>query len=330
MAATLKYNLDQINNIITPGFVWEISEEVMQIVNYLSSEVGASPITSSIFEKKETLNVFSLDKNKKRRGNKGMEVSEEEWESLRTFQATKIEQKVGIDAEIDQLRLLLNKLTDKTFLNIREQIINKINLLISSEGFNEEDGNKISIMLYDLSSSNKFYSKIFADLYAELVTNYNWLRSVFTDKYNNILNEYANIQYIDPEKDYDKFCENNKQNDKRKSITTFYLNLSKNGFINKKFIVELLLKLLDIVYNQIEQSDKKNEVDELTENIAILYNKEFIEEFLENNDNDDEYNVNYTDESIVDSIENLAKMKAKDYPSLSNKSIFKYMDMVEM
>lgn len=330
MATTLRYNLDQINNIVTPGFVWEISEEIMQIINYLSSEVGTSPVTSNIFEKKEQLNVFSSDKNKKRRGNKGMEVSEEEWESLRTFQATKIEQKVGIAAEMDQLRLLLNKLTDKTFLNIREQIINKINLLISSEGFNEEDGNKISIMLYDLSSSNKFYSKIFADLYAELVTSYNWLRSVFTDKYNNIINEYENIQYVDPEKDYDKFCENNKQNEKRKSITTFYLNLSKNGFIDKKFIVELLLKLLDMVYNQIENSDKKNEVDELTENIAILYNKEFIEEFLENIDNDDEYNVNYTDESIIDSIENLAKMKAKDYPSLSNKSIFKYMDMVEM
>ena len=36
------------------------------------------------------------------------------------------------------------------------------------------------------------------------------------------------------------------------------------------------------------------------------------------------------DNSILDTINNLAKKKAKDYPSLSNKAIFKYMDLIEM
>ena len=54
-----------------------------------------------------------------------METSNDEWESILTFQATKIEQKSGIDADIDQIRLLMNKLTDKTFLDIKDKINEK-------------------------------------------------------------------------------------------------------------------------------------------------------------------------------------------------------------
>ena len=49
MSAILKYNLEQINNIAGPGFVWELSEETIQTINYLCSEVGAPPVTSNIF-----------------------------------------------------------------------------------------------------------------------------------------------------------------------------------------------------------------------------------------------------------------------------------------
>ena len=36
------------------------------------------------------------------------------------------------------------------------------------------------------------------------------------------------------------------------------------------------------------------------------------------------------DQSILETVNSLAQKKAKDYPSLSNKAIFKYMDLVEM
>ena len=259
-----------------------------------------------------------------------MEVTSEEWESLRTFQTTKIEQKIGIGSEIDQLRLLLNKLTDKTYLDIREKIINKINSLVESEEFSLEDSEKISITIYDISSTNKFYSKIFADLYAELVTTYNWLRPNFDNKYEKLFEQYNTIIYVDPDVDYDKFCDINKLNERRRAITTFYFNLCKNGFVPKEFIVTLTKNLLQIVLDYIEKPNKKNEVDELSENIAILFNKEFIEEFLQSSDVDEEQFELDNNDSIVDTVGHLAKMKAKDYPSLSNKAIFKFMDMVEV
>ena len=74
--------------------------------------------------------------------------------------------------------------------------------------------------------------------------------------------------------------------------------------------------------------DKKNEVDELTEVVGILFNKEMIDEVDDDASDQEEYYV--LDQSILDTVSSLAQKKAKDYPSLSNKAIFKYMDLVEM
>ena len=78
----------------------------------------------------------------------------------------------------------------------------------------------------------------------------------------------------------------------------------------------------------INSPDKKNEVDELTEIVGVLFNKDIIEEVNRNADNKEEFYV--LNKTIVEHINNLAQQKAKDYPSLSNKAIFKYMDLIEM
>jgi hypothetical protein len=339
MTAVMKYTIQQINDISFSGFTFEIPEDTCNMINYLCMQVGSTGLVSNIFQKTES-NKSIIDNdssanngfktnNKKRKGNKGMEVSSDEWESIRTFQTTKIEQKDGIDGELDQIRLYLNKLTDKTFLDLREKIVDKINK-ICSESTNPEDGVKLGNMLYDLCSTNKFYSKIFADLFAELASQYAWLKDIFVARYANIMAQYKDIEYIDSDVNYDGFCEMNKKNEKRRAVTTFLTNLGENGFITKDKLVEILKNLLQIVCNLIELMDKKNEVDELTENIAILFNKDLIEEVLEDNDSDDEDKFNIMDKTIIETVNNLAKAKAKDYPSLSNKSIFKYMDLVEM
>jgi hypothetical protein len=338
MATTLKYTLSQITDLSFSGFNYQIPEDTVLMINYLCSQVGSEGLASSNFTKTEesryaasatdtsvaglALGGFKSN-SKKRKGNKSMEVSAEEWETLRTFQPTKMEQKSGIDGEIDQIRLLINKLSDKTFLDIREKLIDKMNVICSGSPTAEQQL-KISSIIYEISSTNKFYSRIFADLYAELLTMYKWLRTVFEEKYSNIMSQYQNIEYVDPEVNYDGFCDMNKANEKRKAVTTFYVNLANNGFIKKDGIIDLLAKLLSIVIDYISKPDKKNEVDELTENIAILYNKDQVDEAEE----DDQYYIEGN--TILCVVNKLAKSKAKDYPSLSNKAIFKYMDLVEM
>lgn len=329
----MKYDLKQINDIACSGFKYEIPEEAYNMINYLSTQVGTAGLSSTIFVKtarddnetviKDMNNSFAISKNKKRRGNKGMEVNSEDWETIRSFQATKIEQKTGLDGDIDNIRLLLNKLTDKTYLDIREKMIEKLDK-IGLEFNSDEDYKKVGNIIYELSATNKFYSKIFAELFAELCGKYIWLMNIFNEKYSNIMCQYINIQYIDSEKDYDGFCEMNKQNDKRRSITMFIKSLANIQFIMHKDVVMILKKLLELVCNMINTPEKKNEVDELTENIAILFDKTSIGYV----DNIDELYIN--GKTIIETINSLAKSKAKDYQSLSNKAIFRFMDLVEI
>jgi hypothetical protein len=69
--------------------------------------------------------------------------------------------------------------------------------------------------------------------------------------------------------------------------------------------------------------EKKNEVDELTENIVLLFKRELFTE------KDCEKEV-VSGMNISQLIEFLANCKVKDFKSLTNKSIFKFMDMIDM
>lgn len=335
MTSNLNYTLQEINSFIVPGIEFTIPEDVRTIINYLSGQVGSSGISSRIFIKQNYQPNTSINSQnslliaRRKKGNRGnVDSTTEEWESIRTFQATKIEQKTGIDGEIDSIRLLLNKLTDKTFLDIRDKIFNKLNE-VCSNNVGYEELIKIGTHIYDMCSSNKFYSKPFADLFAELCNKYEWIVPIFEEKCTNIMEQYNNIVYIDSENDYDGFCNMNKQNDKRRSVTTFLMSLANNGFIQKKMVVVILKKLLEMVTQFIDVSDKKNEVDELTENIAILFNKRMICEVI-NEMTIDCTELYINEKTIIDTITILSTSKSKDHKSLSNKAIFKYMDLIEM
>jgi hypothetical protein len=191
----------------------------------------------------------------------------------------------------------------------------------------EEDLIKVGNILYETCSSNRFYSSYLASLFTELARKYDWLMKIFNDNYKNIMNQYTNIKYVDSDVDYDGFCDMNKINEHRKAVTSFLFELTKTDLIELEDIAKLLQKLLVMIMNLINKPDKKNEVDELTENVAILYKYGIIVDIL---DEDDEEEYYVGELSIMDTVNSLAKMKAKDYPSLSNKAIFKYMDLVEM
>ena len=53
-------------------------------------------------------------------------------------------------------------------------------------------------------------------------------------------------------------------------------------------------------------------------------------DILGDKDDYDEDNYMINDDTILETITYLAKCKSKDFVSLSNKAIFKYMDLVEM
>jgi hypothetical protein len=326
---TMRYTLEDFNNLIFNGFNYDLPEETVKIISELSLQVGSPHyVKTPTFQKKE--NIAKNDHNfkkdnglfKKKKNNKANEiVNDEDWDTLRTFHTTKIEQKIGIDAQIDLIRAQLNKLTDKNYIDISNKIIDIIDQLLN-DNCSDEDMKRISSSIFDIASTNRFYSKIYADLYSLLANKYDMMKNISEESVNKFTELFNNIEYIDPKINYDKFCEINKTNEKRKALASFFINLMANGLITKSRIVSITRNLLAQVYAFISEENKKNEVDEITENIALLYNKELYEI-------DDTYERidGYT---IHEIIEKIANSKAKDYKSLSNKAIFKFMDLIEM
>jgi L-rhamnose mutarotase len=324
----LKYTLDEINSIIFQGFNYELPVETLNSISELSLQVGSPDyVKTPVFQKRENnMKVDNTQKDaafKKKKNNKSMEiVNDDDWDALRSFQTTKIEEKVGIDIKIDTIRNYLNKLTDKNYIDIFGKIIETIDQLLA-ENVDSQDLFRVSTIVFEIASANRFYSKIYADVYSELITKYKMMKSIFEDNLENFTALFNTIDYVDPNENYDKFCEVNKTNEKRKSLASFYINLMNNGIISRVKIISITRNLLSQIYTLLMQDDKKNQVDELTENVSILYNKEIYEDEEEEYEQIDGY-------TIPEIIEKIAKSKVKDYKSLTNKTLFKFMDMIDM
>jgi len=332
---TMKYNLQKFKETKFYGFEFVIPEDTVTIINYLTGEIGSSAfITNPVFQKNEHLHGETMFTSNKGRGrnkknSKFSESNNEDWEQLRSFHSTTIKQSSGIDGHIDNLRSNLNKLTDKTYQDIRTKIFDILDTIVNSSDFNETTWTQVSTVIFDIASTNKFFSKIYADLYAELVKKYDWMNAVFNMNFNKFAEKFEEIQYVDPDVNYDGFCDNNKINEKRRANSQFIVNLALNGFISNLSVARILRQLLDTIMNTINRSDKKNEVDEMTENVAILFNKEIIDKAEDDSDYEED-ELEISGNTIVDTIIILAKSKTKDHKSLSQKAIFKYMDLVEM
>jgi len=300
--SALKYTLNDFETIKFEGFDFVIPDVTLAFISELTKHVGSpSYIKTPIFKKK------TIDK------------PQENWGAVRnTFQATKIEQKQGLELQIDLIRSHLNKISDKNYIDYRNKIIDIFDELVVNN-ISSENMMRICSSLFEIASNNRFYSKLYADLYSDLINKYDEMNVIFENSLGSFMCLFDKIEYVDPVVDYDAFCKNNKDNERRRSLSAFFVNLMYNKIISKDKLVSLLVILLTQVYTFIKLENKKNEVDELTENIALLFKKEFIDT-----------DIQIEGMPLIQSMEHLAKSKSKTYASLSNKSIFKYMDILEL
>jgi hypothetical protein len=326
----MRYTLDNINEILFNGFDYKLPQETLEIISNLALQVGSPDyVKTPVFQKRENpmkVEPVSTQKDAFKKGKRGKAVevvNDEDWETIRTFQTTKMEEKEGIGAQIDSIRVNLNKMTDKNYIDMRNKIIEIIDKLVQ-ENISTDDMAQFSSTIFDIASTNRFYSKIYADLYSDLSTKYEVMKTTFEMNLEKFTDLFNTIEYVDPNLNYDKFCEINKVNEKRKSLAAFYLNLMSNGIISEKQIMEITRNLLAQIYKFISVDDKKNEVDELTETVAILYKKEL---YVDDDGDDYEQIEGY---SIGEVVERIANSKVKDFKSLTNKTLFKFMDLIDM
>jgi hypothetical protein len=319
------YTLQDFNTIIFNGFNFTLSNDIIEKINELATQVGSPTyIKTPVFQKKdrsaESVASLSASNTKRRRdATKFNNGSGTDGEKL--FNATKLVHKTGLDGDIDLIRSYLNKITDRTFADMKTNIIGLLDKLIEENSISQADVMRISSYLFEFASTNRYFSKLYADLYTELVNKYECMKQTLDESFHSFLELFINIEYVDPDVNYDEFCRINKMNEKRKALSAFFINLSANKLLSHDKLVDLTHKMILRVVEYIPMSDKKAHVDEYTENIAILFNKseyaKVTDKFIDG-------------KTIMETIQMLATSKPKTYPGLSSKCIFKYMDLIDM
>lgn len=339
----IRYKLQQFVDIQMDGFDIKLPEETLSLITVLTEQVGSPTyIKTPVFNKVDRTLIHagshgylnSSQENmqkKKRRNNKVYEnINDEDWEQIRSFHVTQMEKKEGLDCEIDKIRSFLNKMSEKNYENQKQNIVDIVSRLVD-ELVSHEEIMKVGKAIFEIASNNRFYSKLYADLYTEMIRKFDIMKNIFEVNLESFMELFKRIEYANPDENYDNYCRVNRDNERRKSLSSFFVNLAINDVIKKEKMVELTKDLLNHVLNSIAMENKKYEVDEMIENISILYNKEWFKEFdnVENRDGERERDGDEED-CVIKNITRLAYCKSKIFPSLSNKSIFKCMDMIEM
>ena len=155
------------------------------------------------------------------------------------------------------------------------------------------------------------------------MNDYDIFKKIFEDNFKEFMNLFESIEFVDPKKNYDKFCEYTKTNDKRRAMSLFVVNLMINNIIDEGEIIDIVSQLQALILSYLRKSEKSNEVEELTENLFIIVTKS--KNYLNKGETKDAWDV------IIKNIEfiTMLKPKMKEYPSITNKTIFKHMDIFE-
>ena len=285
---SLKYSLKDFDTICSS--IIELDQEIINKINILAKKVGAP-------------NYNRTPNFKKNKNN---------WSELRNFKNTTLEKNTeGIEAKIDDIRIRLNKLTNKNYDELSNEIINYIKQEIEND---DTILNKVGKSIFDIGSMNIFWSKLYAKLYNDLIVDFPIMKNICNHNFNDFLHEFDNIKHVKSD-DYNELCNNNKNNEKRRALSSFFVNLSLYNIISTQDMYVLINKLIFKIKNNINEENYLFINDEIVENMCIII-KDGISLLRENDEWD----------NLLKCITDFSDTKNKH---LSTKSSFKFLDLLD-
>ena len=346
------YTLDDYSTIKFNGFEYKMEKEIVNIISKLVTDLGINTSVQYQPDSASKNRKFGESQNKLGMRSKNQREDDstgDSWERTRNFKSTKMEVKEGVDKIINDIRTCLNKLTDVNYEVQRDALFQHITTMLENDLEENREAYMLRIAnsIFDIASTNKFYSELYAILYKELTGKFPVFKEIIVRFISQYLENIGKIQFIDSNKDYDLYCENNKINDKRKAMSAFLVNLMKLELILLDEILNIILMLQETVASYIDQENKSYEVEEITENLYIFLltsvsninkgmaeNKKFSEVFGKLLDSVS-YDVKMVTSlekwgAIISNVEKFSQYKSKEHLSISSRTVFRYMDILDM
>jgi hypothetical protein len=216
---------------------------------------------------------------------------------------------IGIDnpdiiSASTEMRLALNKITYKSYLTNIDQIVN---IFVS---VSETERSELENTMMEIFTSNRFYAKLYADIFATCWNTRPSFMNCFKSHYESFISSFNTIVYVNPDTDYDLFCKNNLIQEKQKTFSCFMLNLTLNEVVSKEYINNMVYILAVYIDRHMNSSEYVYIIDEMIENIVLCYNTKL---FVESN---------------IKFVAKISTYKPKQFAGISSKTIFKLMDII--
>ena len=306
----IKYNNTVINSIIFKKSITKPDPEYIKKINILKEE-----IKNIKFENNFDKNNFKSGE----RNNESKNLNLKSFENLRNYKS-KINNEKSLFTTI---RNLLNKITEKTYEKLVVDLIDNIQLIYDN---NDPEKDNITLFIFNFFTKNYFMSKIYSNIYNILCNKYSDFKNILI----NNLAYFDDILYNILNKNYTEI-----NIDNYKSYFLFYSNCYNVDLIDTKSIIKMLLSFQLKMITLINSENKKEECDIINELIFIFVknssnvfkDKINISIFLHDKS---ECNCSENDNILFKNIYKLSNYKTYDYKSLTNKTIFKNKDVVDL
>lgn len=301
------YPMDAINDFIFNGFDYVLPEMVKNIINRLADKVGSpNYIKTPIFKKRKDFNNDYLhndnDKN--------------DWTAIRSFNKTVVveDDRSNNEILISEMKKQMNKMTTDNYEVIRDKIFE----ILYNHNIDNDCMNEINEVIFTISSSNAFFADVYAKFMKDMINKYDSMREVFEKHLDNVMKTFDNIRYVSADENYDDFCKINKENESRRALIGFFVHLCIIDIVSSDRIVDIFYKLYEIINNERNTKTSVNKVEEVVNTIFALISGSlsFIKE-----------HEKYSD--IECKIRDIGDSDKKSNPGLSNKAIFKILDLVD-
>ena len=142
---------------------------------------------------------------------------------------------------------------------------------------------------------------------------------IVPQSFKSFLEDFKTIEVGVPDGDYDEFCRLNLKNEKRRAHSLFYVNLMKENVLTDYDIILLIDNLQLLLYEKIVVEGNKECCEEITENIFVISS---------NCSNELKNTAAFS--NILNKLQTISDSNTSSYPSVTNKIIFKHMDILDI
>lgn len=217
-----------------------------------------------------------------------------------------------INELIDTLRLNMNKLSEKNYTTQLKKIQGILGEL--EKEFEDSDVERCALIIFEIASTNLFYSNLYAQLYQDLYKDFKLIQKPLKTTLKTFIQSYKEIETISQVKNYDLFCKIIKNNDRRLAILNFIVQLIKYGIVELDFVFDIIHYIIKTTK---DETTSKDEIQHLSEHLFIIVQE--IKRLLLDH---------VIWDNIIEHVDVYRQMKPNG--NISYKAIFKYMDINDL